>query len=295
MREKKFKSKNLRVFKKSIGNANHFLITILVGLDSIEKYDIDKNDEFSTSWNPKSKVQSSRRSRTFALKSVMAWIVDNLDMYIRTINEKPKLVSDCVSKKLDADGRSIYNRFLTLSSEYSIDDTIEHAMVDLLICWRNRLVHFKADNNISENSKTILLKQCDKISDDYSGLSVVECIESFEHSKSPRFKEVAALIRAAHQYVYMLDEKLYFQIDKEKYLFDNVGLFFDNDDKKIDSVYSNDVKTRFRKLSNIAHECGLSVQNGTISEDLIVKLSQMDHSLARKTFKKTMMSQVEMK
>lgn len=38
-----------RLFKKRIGNANHLLITILVGLDAIEAGEITKTAKFNTS------------------------------------------------------------------------------------------------------------------------------------------------------------------------------------------------------------------------------------------------------
>ena len=68
------KSKNLKIFKNEIGQANHFLITILVGLDGVHDNKINIKEEFSTSWNPKNRIDSANRSREFAKKSALTSI-----------------------------------------------------------------------------------------------------------------------------------------------------------------------------------------------------------------------------
>lgn len=139
------KSKNLKVFKKEIGQANHFLITILVGLDGIKNGNIDLNEEFRTSWNPKDRVVSTERSRAFAKKSTLAWIVDNIDMYFSMGNEEPKIMRDELITIMDKNSRSVYRKFTSIIEYYNIN-YIDSAFVDLIICWRNRLMHYKADN-----------------------------------------------------------------------------------------------------------------------------------------------------
>ena len=81
----------LKKFKKEIGQANHFLITILVGLDGVKSGKVEKNDEFSAAWNPKDVVASAERSRIYTIKASLAWVVDCLDMYLRLCNRKPRL------------------------------------------------------------------------------------------------------------------------------------------------------------------------------------------------------------
>ncbi|UUI39979.1 hypothetical protein [Oceanobacillus oncorhynchi] len=65
-------SRALRYFKKLIGQNNHFLITILIGLDGVEKEKVELSEEFSTSWNPKNKRNSVIRSRHFAIKATLS-------------------------------------------------------------------------------------------------------------------------------------------------------------------------------------------------------------------------------
>ena len=85
-------SKERKAFKKSLGQANHFLITALVGLDYIRNNNVKCPEDFSTSWNPKNKSFSVDRSRQYILNSSMAWAVDCLDAYFSRCNQNPKLI-----------------------------------------------------------------------------------------------------------------------------------------------------------------------------------------------------------
>ena len=87
-------SKPRKDVKKILGQANHFLITILVGLDSVKKNNITLPTEFRTSWNPKDKIRSVMRTREYILNSSLAWAVDCLDSYLSACNQKPKIFSD---------------------------------------------------------------------------------------------------------------------------------------------------------------------------------------------------------
>lgn len=86
---------NYKCFKKNIGQANHFLITVLVGLDGLEDHEeINIRSSFRTTWNPKNRIASIARSREFVKKSSLAWIIDCLDSYLIECNTKPKLIYD---------------------------------------------------------------------------------------------------------------------------------------------------------------------------------------------------------
>lgn len=87
-------TKARKEFKKKFGQQNHFLITSLIGLDYLENNYVECPESFSTSWNPKDKKQSVRRSRDFLLQSFLTSAVDGIDMYISMLNTAPKYVVD---------------------------------------------------------------------------------------------------------------------------------------------------------------------------------------------------------
>ena len=71
-------SRAYKKFKTEVGQANHFLITIIIGLDAVED-GAQKKESFNTTWNPRNVKASVGRSRHYAIKSALAWIVDNQD------------------------------------------------------------------------------------------------------------------------------------------------------------------------------------------------------------------------
>lgn len=135
-------SSSRRYFKKRLGQANHFLITILVGLDGIIKDDITLSPEFSTSWNPKNKENSAKRSAKFALNSALAWAIDNLDAYFIMCHQKPTLFEDqTLIDDMSKAGRHVHDKFIAIYRylERKGAESIKPyaALVGLAIQWRN--------------------------------------------------------------------------------------------------------------------------------------------------------------
>ena len=75
-------SERRKRFKDSMGQANHFLITALIGLEYINNNEVSCPESFSTSWNPKNKKSSVERTRLYILKSSLSWAIDCLDTYL---------------------------------------------------------------------------------------------------------------------------------------------------------------------------------------------------------------------
>ena len=202
------KSHALKLFKKEIGQANHFLITILVGLDGVKSGKVEKNDEFDVAWNPRSVEVSANRSRLYAIKSSLAWAVDCLDMYFLLCNKKPKLLSDELSREFDGTGHSVYKKYEVITNSIAMDE-LEKACIDLLICWRNRSTHYFAENELKESSRKALVElvpldegaiKCH--------LDVDVMLKSFDDGEIPAFKEVAYLIRKTISFIEHLDAEL---------------------------------------------------------------------------------------
>lgn len=53
-----------RDFKEMLGQNNHFLITIMIGLDAVADGEARRGDEFSTSWAPHDVRRSAMRSQS---------------------------------------------------------------------------------------------------------------------------------------------------------------------------------------------------------------------------------------
>ena len=202
------KSYALKKFKKEIGQANHFLITILIGLDGVKSGKVVKNDEFDAAWNPRDIIASASRSRIYTIKASLAWVVDCLDMYLRLCNRKPRLLSEELSNKFNGTGHRVYEKYKLVSDEYEVSD-IDKAVVDLMICWRNRMTHFDAGNDISNESRNILIVS---INEDETikkiHLDSNKMINSFDQNECPTFKEMAFMISRTISFVESIDKIL---------------------------------------------------------------------------------------
>jgi hypothetical protein len=83
-----------RAFKAAVGQGNHFLITVLVGLKAVEDKLAVPGETFSTSWAPKDPAASARRSRSFVHRAALSLLIDSLDAYITDVSGQPAVIQD---------------------------------------------------------------------------------------------------------------------------------------------------------------------------------------------------------
>ncbi|WP_229967412.1 MULTISPECIES: hypothetical protein [unclassified Arthrobacter] len=82
------------------------------------------------------------------------------------------------------------------------------------------MTHYKPRNRVASLHVKALMKDAESIREGYQGLDVVRLIEHAEKAEpeAPTFKEITALIRAAHRLIQDLDEKLIDGMDMDAYL-----------------------------------------------------------------------------
>lgn len=201
-------------FKKHLGQANHFMITSLVGLHHLEASDVvEAPAELHTSWNPHDKTASTARSRIFVLQSSLGWAVDSLDMYISLLNRKPDYIRDpALKSEIDGAGRSVYKKIFAVGNHYKISGDIL-ALVDVLITWRNNVFHQLGDNTLRQSSIDFLLSHEEEIQSKYRGLSPAQLPEKAASGDILTFKETASLISAAQHFVQEVDEVIIAKLD----------------------------------------------------------------------------------
>ena len=211
-------SRAFRKFKTEMGHANHFLITIMIGLDAVED-GAEKHESFNTTWNPKSRKNSVARSKKYAIKSALAWAVDNLDMYLRLCNREPRLYNEEEGLKIAKTKHSVYNKFDCVIHNHPELAVSKFAYVDLLICWRNNSVHFDAENKLMTESISYFrnILEDDVVTNTYH-LDVEQMLDRFNRGECPTFKEAATLISMTIHFVEELDGILLHDIDQYRFL-----------------------------------------------------------------------------
>jgi len=213
-------------FKKRAGQNNHFLITVLVGLNAVEAGSATKNKEFSTAWKPKDHVQSARRSREYALNTSLAWIIDLVDVYRGQITKVPSVFSDQRASAISRlEGQR--EKLIAVASDLGINQSDEDLNLVLFgLNWRTAIIHSEVKPRIRGQHRKNLTEQAEHISLEHSGLDIARAMNSFEAGSSPTFKEVASFIAAAHSLVGKLDTALLATIDTEVFADHHLASYF---------------------------------------------------------------------
>lgn len=211
-------SNNFRFFKKRMGQANHYLITILIGLDAVRN-GAKKEEAFSTCWNPENVQYSANRSKKYAINSALSWAVDNLDTYLRLCNREPKLYREDESEQIAQTNLSVYKKYKCVLEHHTVFPDNQKAFVDLLICWRNNMMHYDAENELLPSTRRYFEKipNEDIVITKYH-LNIGEMLERFNNGESPTFKEITTMISMTIHFVELLDSVLISNVDQKVYL-----------------------------------------------------------------------------
>jgi hypothetical protein len=211
-------SGHLNHFKNHLGQTNHYLITILIGLEGVRTGKVTKEESLNVSWNPKSLEESVVRSRRFARNSALSWAIDALDAYLGYLPKKPFAFNDAELVKA-FNTRSVYTRFNAVIKFCNYETDLPLSLIQLGIQWRNNLVHYHAENELDPSYKTFISKiKVEDIKERFRGLDPHKILENFEKNSSPTLKEVAGIIQSIHFVVLELDKILIQHIDIIDYI-----------------------------------------------------------------------------
>ena len=203
-------------FKREAGQNNHFLITLLVGLDSVRRGEATLQEEFSTSWSPHDVSRSAERSREYALKTSLAWIENLVDLYRGQASKLPNALTISQQNEIEKeDGRSAKLRYF--ATRLGFLDSPELALVRLGFHWRNLVVHSEATSKLNAGVRVDLLKHAEYFAQHYRGLDIRDSLHSVDRRKAPRFKEVASIIAASQVLVKSFDSALLQKINVREY------------------------------------------------------------------------------
>lgn len=264
-------------FKKHLGQANHYLVSSLVALHTLENSEVtNAPEELRTAWSPKDKNSSISRSRNFVLQSFLGWAVDSVDMYLSLLNRKPDYLQNSeLSSKLDGAGRSVLKKVRIYSEHYDVNQATQ-ALMDVLITWRNNVFHELADNKLNAETKASLTEHAISIGYNYRGLDVSGLTDKAERGAPLTFKETASLINATQHFVQEVDEAVLKVFDAKKFCIEAVQDAIN--DKEEDKGFSEKyfclpLEKRKRFLRNwLINTCGFSDPNdGVITACLSLK------------------------
>lgn len=205
-----------QAFKKRAGQNNHFLITVLVGLDAVREGTAGLPDEFSTSWSPHDLERSYARSREYCLNTSLAWITDLVDVYRKSLGRTATLFTASQASAIeDSDGRSAKLR--AAAKVLGVPETPDELLVRLGIHWRNRIVHSDSQARLDGRVVAGLTDAKKELRTRHSGLDVASTIDRVHAGDAPTFKDVASIIAAAHQVVELMDAAALRRVHLDEY------------------------------------------------------------------------------
>lgn len=205
-------------FKDLLGQANHFLITILIGLNGVRSGQVGQDPEFHAAWNPRDVKASVDRSRVFALDLALVRAVDALDTFMMMSRRSPSTLGDAAfESQMDGTGRSVLKRLNVFLEHITVP--AEHAsLMRLAIAWRNKKVHSLSDDELEIEDEKQLLCSSTSLAEEFRGLVVRDVIGRFKTAESPLFKDAASIISLAHKVVEKFDNHLLGTLDIESYI-----------------------------------------------------------------------------
>lgn len=276
---------SLSAFKKMMGQNNHFLITILVGLDHVGKGEATLSPEFSTTWSPINPSVSARRSREFAIKALLAWAADSLDTYRRLLTTPPDVylsTSECDAVR---DVQGLWPRLLHLSNLSGAVLGAERDLVQLLVIWRNKVVHTAARDAIPGDLRRALMEKQEEIASSYCGLDIQRALTNLDEGEAPAFKEITALVSAAHHFAHEMDRALVSRVDPDRYLRTVLSVYIrENAITRSQNIWGRDPARRRASILQVAQNHGMSAGDATrpISGEFLHELASWTPKEARK-------------
>ena len=276
------KSRGRKRFKADLGNANHLIITSLVGLNAIERGIIDSiPPEMRMTWSPKSAKDSAQRARRFVLDMTFIRTVDAIDIYLRDAMRKPRLIQKQeVQSRMDQAGRSISGKINELKEIYKGLDPLLYSMVELLVIWRNKSAHGEASEDLNENTQAVIRNNHDLVSSWFSGLDTEVLLKNFDREKPPTFKEVASFINVSHRFIQDLELQLFNNLDEIFFLRELVERAVRTN--RINDIWGRDPCDRPRYVRSLLQHNGLArtkAKNGPcfeFSPEIIEQISEFD-------------------
>jgi hypothetical protein len=258
-------SGHLNHFKNLIGQTNHYLITILVGLEGVRTGKVTKDSTFNVTWNPKSVEESAVRSRRFARNSALSWAIDSLDAYMGFLRKKPFEFTDQQLIKVFSE-RSIYKSLKEVTRFCNYQTDLPLSIIHLGIQWRNNLVHYHADNELEPEFRKYLLEyDQEKVAERFRGLDGNLMVNNFDEKNSPTLKEVAAIIQCIHYTVLELDKILIQNVNLEEYI---KQLIADND-LEYKNIIAASPDKRLKKFKQFLVSKGFKETDGVTSTNIL--------------------------
>lgn len=221
-----------RSFKNSLGDVNHAYATWIVALANLPAAGSVIPADLALVWHPKNVERSKLIAHDAAKRAVLGLVVSSFDEFIDCLRARPFLTDEAFRQNLTG---SVGERLGACQAELeTLDET--SCLMDLLIYWRNRLVH-GSKSNLDPTVVAQLRVHADGIASEYAGCDVELAVTHSRTRELPSNVEILALILAAQRFVRRVDRLLIERLNVETYLYECVGHFLLSSGKSVQEVW----------------------------------------------------------
>lgn len=185
----------------SVGEAVANLNTAVVGLDAVEQ-GYEKQETLNISWNPHDRIAAARKSRRFLVEAVLVRVAEALSEFVSATAQLPNF--SAVRSAWDAK-TSRSEKLADVAAEALGSENYLVLGAELLIHWRNRVVHPRSKASLKPLQEKKLRAASDEIEQTFAGLSVDRLLMDFEASR-PTLKDISSLIAMSIKMAREIDE-----------------------------------------------------------------------------------------
>ncbi|MEH2482821.1 hypothetical protein V1282_006178 [Nitrobacteraceae bacterium AZCC 2146] len=206
----------LMAFRQVSGNANRFLNTQLVALETLKTATPVRPPDLVLPWTLPAANAEWIETRHFTLRSTIVAVVDGLDRYLRVLTRIPGLVAEGLHDDLNGRRRpklerrpTLFERVASLCGHYPKVVPAQYVFaIELLATWRNRFVHRSSKDTLSHKARKGLLAKAGFFKKEHGGADIAAAIARFDAGEPPNLSDLSTLIACTHRLVTALDEHL---------------------------------------------------------------------------------------
>lgn len=291
-----------------IGYSSYRLNTILVGLEEIAAGK-GESGTVGVTWKKPKDLNTARetadQARIFASSGSLVFAADVFDSFIRDLpkqrwlkfSEETRRIMNKDETSSETGEYSVDERLDACCKELNIDEPVRVSALTLLMLWRNAVVHSGSKKSrLKARLRTELLDAAKFFYEKHSHLDISLALKNFDSRNAPVPKETSSLIACSVNLCRFLDEQ---SIKRVAATSDGImssvemmlqDYFTASDERlatpwtELSEAWQGTTDRRYRKLSKILQQVGVTKNNTPTSAELPKRYIQELCELSRDEF-----------
>jgi hypothetical protein len=269
-------------FQKTAGISTFYINTVVVGLELVALGG-QKPRGLEITWNsPKDPKNAARQARRFVLLAVLTHVVDAFAVLLRDYAEllwidAGQSVRDILTRaktKENNQSYSIRERTEVLVDHLHLEASDALAVLDLMVSWRNALVHAgRARRSLPEIAERRLVRNKDSFAERYAGIDVTRTLKRFVTGEWPSLKEATTMVAICQNLARSIDQALIRRQAStpegvEQIAMIELAALFKNAEERWRAISGRTPQKRYKVFASYLAEAGITEGHDGISAPL---------------------------